>query len=640
MIILYTADEFQKHLKLVYKKLTPTATQTSTKMWPPLATHKVFTLAMIRMENPSRDSLPLIPTIMKGEVDNILSERYQISLPNIIFESSKIVKNRKAKTVILLEGAPGCGKSTLSAHISQQWGEGNMFNEFKYLILVRLREPAVQAATKLADLLPAPNEEIRRQAADMITANYGEDVLFILDGWDELPSNLRDKPVFNEIIQSQTGLVQKTPLFESTVIVTSRPIASGDLQQCSSRIEILGFTQEKVKEYFTDCLKHSEVAETLFERIQENPAIASSCYLPMIASILVHLFNSDNNTIFPTTQYGIFQGIVLNCIHRHHRERTKVKNLGLKSLKQILDSKDKDICEIKEPFWFLCELAYHGVMNGKFIFFKSDDDTKVIFSKLHDDVNTLGLLQGAESLVSVGTEVFYNFLHLSIQEILAGFYIATQLPDDEQVSTFDELFNKPHLRAVFRFYAAITELQKPGIEDVVIKIAKTTDKSLLISLLHCLYEAQVSHSLCESVAQQLQNGLDLSHATLIPSDCLCIGYFLSRVCKLVTRNHKFRVNLENCNIGDQGYKYLVSGLHKNLDTHSAVTTSFTMNLCNNSIVHCGAHLSTLLEIGCIEDLKLGSGTGYSSNKLGSLQGISDWLTIPYSPIVIYVHTHT
>ena len=127
-------------------------------------------------------------------------------------------------------------------------------------------------------------------------------------------------------------------------------------------------------------------------------------------------------------------------------------------------------------------------------------DDKVIFSSLPADVDTLGLLQGVESFVRRGKAVSYNFLHLSIQEILAGFYAATQLPDNEQVSKFNELFDRSHFNAVFQFYAAITKLQTPGIKDIVIRVANnSSNKTLLLSLLHCLYEAQ-HPPLCELVA--------------------------------------------------------------------------------------------------------------------------------------------
>ena len=121
----------------------------------------------------------------------------------------------------------------------------------------------------------------------------------------------------------------------------------------------------------------------------------------------------------------------------------------------------------------------------------------------------------------------YNFLHLSIQEILAGFYMATQLPDDKQVTKFNELFDKPHFSAVFQFYAAITKLQTQGIKDIVMRITKrSSNKAILLYLFHFLYEAQ-DPSLCESVAQQLQHRLDLSNTSLTPLDCLCMHWILS-----------------------------------------------------------------------------------------------------------------
>ena len=593
-------DHFRHYLKTLYASLTPT--QASADTWPPSATRKVFNLAMIMTTEIRRGRIQdeFVRQTITGKVDDILKEKHPVNLEDIFNGTDDPQDKRK---VVLLEGAPGCGKSTLAVHISQQWGEGKLFMEFDYAILVRLRDPAIQAASCIADLLPAKDDEMRQQAASKICGNDGHKFMFILDGWDELPTNLQKNSIFYAMIQPQ--LSPANSLLKCTTIVTSRPIASGNLHPLtSSRVEILGFTPTELRDYFTECLKgDGKAVETLFERIHENPAIAGSCYLPMNASILVHLFINDNNTL-PTTQYGVFSELVLSCMYRHHNERTQFKNLILDSLQQIPRA-------IKEPFLFLCELAYQGVM-----------DDRVVFSSLPPDVNTLGLLQGVESFVRRGKAVTYNFLHLSIQEILAGFYIATQLSADEQVSKFNELFNNSRFSATFQFYAAITKLQTPGIKDVVIRVAKTAQNTLLLSLLHCLYEAQ-DPSLCDSVAQQRQQILDLSNTTLTPSDCLCIGYFLSHICNMATG--EFRVSLSACSISDQGYKYLASGLRKGLDTRNTVTTPLTLNLNCNRITSDGFHhLSSLLEVDCIEDLILGGGYYFlhnSSNCTGSIKGI-------------------
>ena len=573
-------EQYLDYLKYLYVSLDKK--QTTSNQWPPSATKKFFRLAMIKTTTVRRGYIDdrFVQMTITGKVDDILQEKYPIQLKNIFKET------KDQRKVILLEGAPGCGKSTLSVYICQQWEKGQLFNQFQLVILIRLRDPAVKNAECLADLLPCPDTKTAQQIAARMLANKCQDILFILDGWDELPPNLRKNSIFHQLVQPK--LPQSNPLCESTVIVTSRPISSGDLHQVvSSHVEILGFTAEELHQFFTECLKgDTEAVKTLLEKIEENPEVAGSCYLPLNATILVHLFKSDRNTL-PTTLYGIFSSLVLNCMQRHLKLHTQYKDVSIESLDQLPEV-------AKKPFSVLCQLAYDGVMEGK-----------IIFTSLPADVNTLSLLQGVESFIGREKAVSHNFIHLSIQELLAAWYIATQLPASEQVSKFNELFHTSRFSAIFQYYSAITKLKTPGIKDVVINVVKKylkEDKILMVSLLHCLYEAQ-NPSLSESIAQQLKHRLDLSYTTLTPSDCLCIGYFFAHVCKMAIG--KFSVVVSNCSIGDKGCKYLVNGLHECLDTHSTVTTLLKMYLHNNGINHHGVHhLSTLLKISCIDCLNL------------------------------------
>ena len=587
--IVTVCSQYAGYLKFLYTNLN--SKQTSSDQWPPSATHKFFRLAMIKAGTVKRGHIDddFLRMTITGKVDDILRQKYPVKLKDIF------LKTPGERKVVLLEGAPGCGKSTLSVYICQQWEKGEIFNQFKLVILIRLRDPAVKNAKELADLLPCPDTTTAQQIAARMLANKCQDVLFVLDGWDELPPDLRNNSIFLQLVQPK--LPESNPLCESTVIVTSRPIASGDLHQIiSSRVEILGFTAEELHQFFTECLKgDAEAVKTLLERIEENPEVAGSCYLPLNATILVHLFKSDCNTL-PTTLYGIFSSLVLICIKRHLTLRTQHKDVLIQSLDQLPQF-------AKKPFLVLCQLAYDGVM-----------EDKIVFTSLPPDVSTLSLLQGVESFIGREKATSHNFIHLSIQELLAAWYIATQLPASEQMSKFNELFNKSRFSAIFRFYAAITKLKKPGIVDIIIDIVEeynlkiqvySTRKEgrvLMVSLLHCLYEAQ-DPSLCESVAQQLQHGLDLQDTILTPSDCLCIGYFLAHVCKMTA--DEFGVNLIDCSIDDQSCKYLVSGLHKSLDTYHAVTTLFAIRVNKNNISYHGVHhLSLLLKIGCINLLNL------------------------------------
>ena len=595
----YYENIYKQYLDYLYASLENR--QKAADQWPPAATKKYFRLAMIKSATVRRGYIDdsYVQMTITGKVDDILREKYPIQLESIFKEtdlqqqvSKEDVHQRK---VILLEGAPGCGKSTLSVYICQQWEKGQLFKQYKLVILVRLRDPAVKNAEGLADLLPCSNARTAQLLAGVMMEMKCKDVLFILDGWDELPINLRKKSIFGNLVSPI--LPSSDPFSKSTVIVTSRPIASGDLHKIvSSRVEILGFTAEELRHFFLECLTGDvEAVKTLLERIEENPKVAGSCYLPLNATILVHLFKNDQNTL-PTTLYGIFSSLILTCIKRHLKLRApQYEDVPMKSLDQLPEFAMK-------PFLVLCQLAYDGVM-----------EDKIVFTDLPADVNTLSLLQGVESFIEREKAVSYNFIHLSIQELLAAWYIAKQLSASEQVSKFNELFEKSRFNAVFRFYAAITRLRTPGIKDVVMNVVKKYRKDrntvLMVSLLHCLYEAQ-DPTLCESVAQKLQqrNGLNFEEVTMSPSDCLSAGYFLANVCNMKDANQfnvNFQVNFGN--IGDQGYKYLVNGLCKYLDAHNdaAVINLLGINLGSNNIGHHGLqYLSTLLKIGCVDYLRL------------------------------------
>ena len=129
--------------------------------------------------------------------------------------------------MILIDGAPGSGKSTLTVHICQQWGRGELFNEFTVVILVQLRDPRVQSAQSITDLLPCESRSIAEQVAAEIMAVKGSGVLWILDGFDELPSHLQEDSIICTLIRP--NLYQENPLSKTTVMVTSHPISSGDL---------------------------------------------------------------------------------------------------------------------------------------------------------------------------------------------------------------------------------------------------------------------------------------------------------------------------------------------------------------------------------------------------------------------------
>ena len=521
-------EEYAEELKF-WCKVKVHAPSDNTQWPPPVDNkHKVFRLEIVKAKWDIRrtdvdyeSDCVRCKTIDK--VDKAARQKDPVELKDIF---SKI----NGQQNVLMEGAPGSGKSTLSFHIRHEWAKGELFQDYKLVILIRLRDLIVHNAKSVADLLQGVIGEAH--VAEEIMASKGNDILFILDGWDELPVG---KPGHSVILD----LIKGDELWKSSIITTSRPTSSAKLHEhVSLRTEILGFSKSELRSYFEFCLKDEPISKDvgdLLKRIENNPIIEGICYLPLNASILVHLFICGRGEL-PNTQYGIFSDLICNCIYRYLRktqpEATDIT--AIKSLSKLPPS-------VKNDFQQLCELAYNGIMNDE-----------VIFHLEQPDFVALDLLQKVESFGHCGMSYSYNFLHLSIQELLAAYHIATKLTDDDQAKKFKEMYNNPRFSAVFQFYAAITKLKTPEIKDVVVQVAKgcavdspnRTDKALLLSLLHCLYEAQDS-SLCKLVADQLELKLNLRGTTLSLAECFSLQYFLKHL-------ENFDVDLYDCSIdGDK-----------------------------------------------------------------------------------------
>ena len=208
---------YAEYLRSLYAILTPT--QNTPDQWPPTTAKKVFRLTMIVGEDEKTHNDNIIRMVVKGELNNASLKCTPIELKDIL---QPIHEDKRR--VVLIEGAPGSGKTTLSVYICQQWGVGKLFQEYKIVILVQLRDPEIIFAKGIKDLLPHRNNVMAEKVYDEITSTDGQGVLWVFDGWDEVSSSLPTYHIIRKLIE--TKLTWKTPLHKSDVIVTSRPISS------------------------------------------------------------------------------------------------------------------------------------------------------------------------------------------------------------------------------------------------------------------------------------------------------------------------------------------------------------------------------------------------------------------------------
>ena len=66
--------------------------------------------------------------------------------PNYVYENEKNEQTQCPVTQLLIEGAPGIGKSTFAWEVCQKWGQHQLFNEYALVVLLKFRDKRMQKA--------------------------------------------------------------------------------------------------------------------------------------------------------------------------------------------------------------------------------------------------------------------------------------------------------------------------------------------------------------------------------------------------------------------------------------------------------------------------------------------------------------
>ena len=351
-------------------------------------------------------------------VDNVYtSQTHKIEYEAI----PKLVKEHK---LVVISGAPGVGKSTLARKVCQDVCDSPGCGGYILVLLVELRDLLLfKTDFKLEDILQLFQGTMGdttscEELSKAIYNNQGKDVLFILDGFDELPPHLRQ----SDFLVNLLSYNHDSPLRECDVVLTSRSIVTSEIyhqmqesraQVTLANIEVLGFTQDQIKkyagQYFAD-QGQPGLLNSFVSKIDAIPQIRGLCSIPVVLSIICEVFVFVGD--LPPTLTQIYDVSLRVKIRKYNKK--------LKPLNSILDlPRDHDMYK-------LGEIACKCIQSQKIVF--DSADLQGLGEQFSDCERGCGVLTARPVRADPRSEKAviksFFFIHLTVQEFIAAVYVA------------------------------------------------------------------------------------------------------------------------------------------------------------------------------------------------------------------------
>ena len=448
--------------------------------------------------------------------------------------------------LVLIEGAPGVGKTTFSWKVCQMWGRKEILQNISTLVLLPLRDHGLKDITNLGELL-AHTKPGAESLVEEIEANKGEGIAFWMDGWDEIASTLDGhSSIYEHLISGEV-------LPKATVIVSSRPWATNHIKQQldkrpSQHIEIVASVHDQIEYLLEIEKKHpsskssSGLAQFL-DYLDRTPAIRAAMHTPMATRITWEVFHwsQETGSPLPSTVTDLYTAYTCLLVHTHLDSHPL---LGLKSWKS---NNFRDLPEpVNKMFIGLCQLAYEGLLDGQ----------RLVFPDLpkhlkHLQLETLGLMQAQVPLhASEDSAVLsYHYNHLTVQEFLSAYYILQlELTEKERSETCPKFVEDGHFTMVMRFLSGQTE--STFIPRDVMRRMLVSDEGRL-TVFHWLFEGVETAPVDILGDGEMEVESDYTWTAL---DCYITG------CVIARSNCTWDVHFSGSSIDDEGMELFIRGL--------------------------------------------------------------------------------
>ena len=307
---------------------------------------------------------------------------------------------------ILVYGRPGIGKSTFTQKVAVDWANGKkkILKKFTLLLLIRLRDVCgisdLCTMLKTAELLSADNPMAVNNLYEYVRQNQ-EKVLLILDGYDEYSGG--KSSLIHQIWRG-------SQLRDCCVMITTRPVKEDELRVPShAQFELNGFDSwEQKKQFASKILPDEEDVEGLLEYLRKHD-LMKMAEIPLLLLMLCLLWKKKKPQL-PTSRAEIYVGFI----------QTLLDHMATKDSDNVATVKSID--EYQGELSKIGKLAFDALLEDCLHF----NFTKFPHSDLFEKLIHVGFFQ-VSKLTALNREKMVYFLHKSVQEFLAAWFIVQEV---------------------------------------------------------------------------------------------------------------------------------------------------------------------------------------------------------------------
>ena len=352
-------------------------------------------------------------------------------------------KNGVTPKRILVQGQTGIGKSTFVKKLLVDWVDVNkgtgdeqaaVLKNFELVVAVNLKEvskcQSLKDAITLSNVFAKEDKYMTEGLMNYISNNQ-EKVLLIFDGYDEYRSGC-DSEIY-EIFRGNS-------LRSCCVLITSRISKADELRGGEDlHAEITGFSKVDGQKFMRRFLTHDEVL--LLEGEICKRKLDELAEVPLLLLFFCLLWRKGQSKHFPETKAKLYIDIIQFILNHSYSKQSPPQYVEVTSFKEILSE--------------IGRVALQALLK---------DDHLFDYSQLSDSVRCdksvlIGLLQITEYSESLRPVGMVSFIHKSIQEFLAAWYVTYKfIPEGGNLGEISpKLEECLALENVFQFICGLSE---------------------------------------------------------------------------------------------------------------------------------------------------------------------------------------